>query len=75
MTEALDRLTEGRTTFWVSHNLKAVKHADLILYIEGGRIAEQGTHDELMQLGGRYAAMYALQTAIVNSEMARAVEV
>ncbi|KAM3095982.1 ABC transporter ATP-binding protein [Phormidesmis sp. 146-35] len=73
VTEALNRLVEGRTAFWVSHNLKAIRHADLILYIEGGTIAEQGTHDELMQLGGRYAAIYALQTAI-NSD-ARAVEV
>jgi ATP-binding cassette, subfamily B, bacterial len=64
VTEALNRLIEGRTTFWVSHNLQAVKQADLILYIEGGTIAEQGTHDELMSLGGRYAAIYALQTAI-----------
>ncbi|MGG6269335.1 ABC transporter ATP-binding protein [Leptolyngbya sp. AN03gr2] len=64
VTEALNRLVEGRTAFWVSHNLKAIRQADLILYIEEGAIVEQGTHDELMKLGGRYAAMYALQTAI-----------
>jgi ATP-binding cassette, subfamily B, bacterial len=75
VTEALDRLTADRTTFWVSHNLKAVKQADLILYIEQGQIAEQGTHEELMQLGGRYAAMYALQTAMTTSEQTRTVGV
>jgi ATP-binding cassette, subfamily B, bacterial len=64
VTEALDRLTQGCTTFWISHNLKAVEHADLILYIESGCVLEQGTHSELLQLGGRYAAMYALQTSI-----------
>lgn len=51
----------------VSHNLRAVEKADLILYIEGGQILEQGTHEELLQLGGRYAAMYALQSAIGGS--------
>jgi ATP-binding cassette, subfamily B, bacterial len=68
VTAALDRLTENRTTFWVSHNLKAVKQADLILYIENGSVAEQGSHAELMQLRGRYAAMYALQTAISHPD-------
>ncbi|MBD1854825.1 MULTISPECIES: ABC transporter ATP-binding protein [Leptolyngbya] len=67
VTEALNRLVEGKTAFWVSHNLKATKDADLILYVEKGAIVEQGTHDELMQIGGRYAAMYALQTAIDTS--------
>jgi ATP-binding cassette, subfamily B, bacterial len=64
VTEALDRLTQGCTTFWISHNLKAVEHADLIVYIESGKVLEQGTHSELRRLGGRYAAMYALQTSI-----------
>ncbi len=73
VNEALDRLTKGRTTFLVSHNLKPVVQADLILYIEAGQILEQGTHAELMRLGGRYATMYALQSAdedyhsVVNS--------
>lgn len=64
VTEALERLTEGRTTFWISHNLNAIQKADRIVYIEQGRILEQGTHRELMRLGGRYAAMSALQNAI-----------
>lgn len=64
VNEALERLTQQCTTFWISHNLKAVAQADWILYIEGGRVLEQGTHTELLQVGGRYAAMYALQSAI-----------
>jgi ATP-binding cassette subfamily B protein len=66
VNEALERLTQQCTTFLVSHNLRAVEQADIILYIEGGQILEQGTHRELLRLGGRYAAMYALQFAIRN---------
>lgn len=68
VNQALDRLTEGKTTFVVSHNLKAVQDADLIVYIEAGEILEQGTHKQLMRLGGRYAAMYALQSALGNDD-------
>ncbi|MGV0104277.1 Protein tyrosine phosphatase [Nostoc sp. DSM 114160] len=63
VNEALDRLTQKCTTFIVSHNLRAVKQADLILYIEDGQILEQGTHQELLRLGGHYSAMYALKSA------------
>lgn len=61
VNEALDRLTHGRTTFTISHNLRAVEAADLILYLEKGKIIEQGTHAELMKLGDRYANLYNLQ--------------
>ncbi len=64
VNEALDRLTQERTTFTVSHNLKAVQNADLIVYIEGGEVLEKGTHEQLMYQGGRYAAMYALQSVL-----------
>ncbi|TBR60944.1 ABC transporter ATP-binding protein [Mastigocladus laminosus UU774] len=64
VNEALERLTKGRTTFLISHNLKSVVQADLIFYIEAGKILEEGTHAELMRLGGRYAAMYALQSTM-----------
>ncbi|NJR52019.1 MAG: ABC transporter ATP-binding protein [Leptolyngbyaceae cyanobacterium CSU_1_3] len=62
--EALDRLTKGRTTFWISHNLKAIRNADLILYIEHGSILERGTHTELIRQSGRYAALCAIQNVI-----------
>ncbi|MDV2990476.1 MAG: putative multidrug export ATP-binding/permease protein [Chroococcidiopsis sp. SAG 2025] len=64
---ALEKLTEGRTTFTISHNLRAVQHADIILYVEGGSILEQGTHSELMRLGGHYATLYQIQS-IIDSE-------
>jgi len=60
---ALERLTEGRTTLLISHNLRAVKQADLIIYLDYGRILERGTHQELMALGGEYATTYVLQSA------------
>jgi ATP-binding cassette, subfamily B, bacterial len=64
VTAALEKLTEGRTTFLISHNLRAVESADMILYVEGGRILEQGTHKELMRLGSYYATLYRLQSLV-----------
>jgi ATP-binding cassette subfamily B protein len=68
VNKALNRLTQGRTTFIISHDLPAIKHADLILYVEGGHILERGTHDQLMRLGDRYAALYQLQNAVNQGE-------
>ena len=61
VTEALQRLTQNRTTFWISHNLHTVQDADQILYLEQGQLQERGTHPELMALNGRYARLYRLQ--------------
>jgi ATP-binding cassette subfamily B protein len=55
------RVTRGITTVLVSHRLSSVRHADRIVVIDGGRVAEDGTHDALVRAGGRYARMYALQ--------------
>ncbi|MCJ8283076.1 MAG: ABC transporter ATP-binding protein/permease [Rivularia sp. ALOHA_DT_140] len=66
VNQALDRLTQGKTTFTISHNLKAIQNADLIFYMENGQILERGTHEKLISLGRRYSAMYALQSAIGN---------
>ena len=59
--EALDRLSEGRTTISIAHRLSTVRDAEQIAVIAGGRVAELGSHDELIELGGRYASMIAAQ--------------
>ena len=68
VSDALNRLTQGKTSFWISHNLSTVQHADQILYIEQGCILERGTHDQLIALGGHYAKMYQLQSGSYSSE-------
>jgi ATP-binding cassette subfamily B protein len=52
----------GRTTFAIAHRLSTVVHADRILVLRHGRIAEQGTHAELMRRGGYYASLVSRQT-------------
>lgn len=60
--EELRAHTENCATLIVSHRLGALRHADEIIFIEDGRIAERGTHDDLIALDGKYAALFALQT-------------
>ena len=57
--DALDRLLQGRTAVIIAHRLSTIRRADLIVVVEDGRIAEQGSHDQLMAAGGRYAALYS----------------
>jgi subfamily B ATP-binding cassette protein MsbA len=58
--EALDRLMEGRTTLVIAHRLSTIKGADQIAVIQEGRVAEIGTHAELLRTGGHYAELHDL---------------
>ena len=59
--KAMDNLMAGRTSFVIAHRLSTIKSADLILVIRDGDIVEQGTHEELLALGGFYAELYNSQ--------------
>ena len=61
---AFAKLMNGRTSFIVAHRLSTIKEADVILVMNKGNIVEQGTHNELLELGGFYANLYNSQFAI-----------
>ncbi|HEX3464018.1 MAG TPA: ABC transporter ATP-binding protein [Candidatus Elarobacter sp.] len=61
--DALDRLLPGRTTLIIAHRLSTIRRATKILYIEGGRVRETGTHEDLIAAGGPYANLHAAQFA------------
>ncbi|GAB2932563.1 ABC transporter ATP-binding protein [Micromonospora polyrhachis] len=66
----LRRLRQGRTSLLISHRLNAVREADVIVVLDGGRVVEQGGHDELMTVGGDYARLFDLQASGYREENA-----
>jgi subfamily B ATP-binding cassette protein MsbA len=70
--DAIERLLRGRTVFVIAHRLSTVRNADLILVIDGGRIVERGTHDELLAAGGLYRKLYRLQLGFGSEEFSGA---
>ena len=75
--EIFDRIlaaTRHTTTIIISHRFSTVRHADRICVLEGGRVVELGTHDELMSTGGRYRTMFNLQASRFGSADAEAEE-
>ena len=64
----LRRLAEGRTAVYISHRFSTVRQADRILFFEHGRLVEEGTHDTLMRLGGRYARLFTLQASAYTGQ-------
>ena len=72
--EALERLMQNRTTFVIAHRLSTIKNASRIAVLENGRIAEIGTHSELLANSGLYARLYNLQFDAMSAEAATLVE-
>ncbi|NGN65200.1 ABC transporter ATP-binding protein [Streptomyces sp. A7024] len=60
----IERLMAGRTVVMVAHRMRTVRRADQVAFLDGGRIVEQGSHDELLRLGGRYAGYWDLTQVV-----------
>ena len=68
VARAFEHLFEGRTVIVIAHRLQTVKSADDIIVLEKGKIAERGTHKQLLKLWGKYAGMVDLQSGVVREE-------
>lgn len=68
ITAALRDIVKTRAVIIIAHRLSSLIHADEIVFLDGGKIIERGSHDELIALNGRYASLYALQTRIDDAD-------
>ena len=66
--ERLRSLTHGRTAVYISHRFSTVRRADRIIFLEHGKLVEEGTHEDLMRLNGRYARLFRMQAAAYTGE-------
>ena len=57
-----NEMTAGKTSVFISHRLASTRFCDRILFVEDGRISQEGTHEDLMQLGGGYAKLFEIQS-------------
>mgnify|MGYP002508558554 FL=1 len=64
--ESYQRLCRGRTALFISHRLASTQFSDWIMFLQDGRIIEQGSHEELLKAGGEYARLYELQSHYYN---------
>ena len=60
----MQEIAKGRTVFIIAHRLSTVRRTDRIITIDGGRFTEDGTHEDLIKTGGRYASLFRLQAGI-----------
>ena len=67
MQEALEQLSKGRTTLTIAHRLSTLKDVDRLIVIENGKIAEEGTHTELLRHKGIYHKLFTLQIAAMRN--------
>ena len=63
---ALAEKTAGATVILIAHRITTLMHADKIIVLDKGRVAEEGTHDELVAAGGLYAKIYSIQTGMLS---------
>ncbi len=66
-----DEMTEGRSSVYISHRLASTRFCDRIIMIDGGRISEEGTHEELLRAGGKYAELFKIQSKYYKEDKER----